>query len=69
MNGKSCNHVGVHVIVIYSNLISASFDALEEPLSARSKELEDQVKFYQFNRDVDDELVGCLFHLLIFKAC
>ncbi|XP_028393281.1 spectrin beta chain, non-erythrocytic 1-like isoform X3 [Dendronephthya gigantea] len=36
--------------------LEASFDALEEPLSTRSKELEDQVKFYQFNRDVDDEL-------------
>ena len=34
-----------------------SFDALEGPLGARSKELEDQVKFFQFNRDVDDELV------------
>lgn len=43
-----------------------SFDALEGPLSARSKELEDQVQFFQFNRDVDDELV-LIFPLLSFN--
>jgi hypothetical protein len=34
---------------------------LEGPLGARSNELEDQVTFFQFNRDVDDELVCIIF--------
>ena len=53
---NTCNQIFSKVffiIIIFSN----SFDALEGPLGARSKELEDQVKFFQFNRDVDDELV------------